>query len=73
MLIQNFAPYFNEVMSRLVILMNITDTDNLPLRSCATDCVGAVATAVGVEIFRVSLFLTIAQPAGSYEIGVQWT
>ncbi|KAJ3276052.1 hypothetical protein HDV01_006222 [Terramyces sp. JEL0728] len=52
---KNFAPYFNEVMSRLVILMNITDTDNLPLRSCATDCVGAVATAVGVEIFRPNL------------------
>ncbi|KAJ3320734.1 hypothetical protein HDV06_005027 [Boothiomyces sp. JEL0866] len=52
---QNFIPFFNEVMSRLTVLMNITDTENLPLRSCATDCVGAVASAVGVEVFRPHL------------------
>lgn len=46
-----FLPYFEKTMSRLFVLMSISDPLDLPLRSVATDCVGAVATAVGKEVF----------------------
>jgi hypothetical protein len=47
-----FRPYFAEVMSHLSHLLVLVDPADLQLRSVATDCVGAVATAVGKEEFR---------------------
>jgi hypothetical protein len=47
-----FQPYFTDVMSQLRHLLVLVDPADLQLRSVATDCVGAVATAVGKEAFR---------------------
>ena len=33
--------------------MSITEPIDLPLRSVATDCIGAVASAVGKDLFMV--------------------
>jgi hypothetical protein len=52
---KEFTPYFNDVISKLFVLMNLIDLGDLPLRAVATDCVGAVATAVGKETFRSQL------------------
>ncbi len=46
-------PYFEKTISRLFLLMSITEPIDLPLRSVATDCIGAVASAVGKDLFMV--------------------
>ncbi|KAI9321271.1 armadillo-type protein [Dichotomocladium elegans] len=48
-----FRPYFNEVMPRIRQLMSaVTTNDDGLLRGVATDTAGAVAEAVGAEVFR---------------------
>ena len=51
-----FQPYFLECVKRLSELMVATDAEFLPLRSVATDCFGAAATAVGKETFRPYMY-----------------
>ncbi len=41
-------------MNHLAALLILTDPLDWDLRSVATDCVGAIATAVGAAIFKVS-------------------
>ncbi|CAG8543455.1 8473_t:CDS:10 [Ambispora gerdemannii] len=50
---EEFKPYFDEVVKRLYVLMTINQgTEGLLLRGVATDTVGAVAEAVGKEVFK---------------------
>ncbi|CAG8690182.1 1184_t:CDS:10, partial [Ambispora leptoticha] len=50
---EEFKPYFDEVIKRLYVLMTIDrGTEGLLLRGVATDTVGAVAEAVGKEVFK---------------------
>src|SRR5690606_23991448 len=47
-----FIPYFAEVMKRLQPMMAYQgEQDDMLLRGIATDTAGAIATAVGKEIF----------------------
>ncbi|KAG9295040.1 hypothetical protein G9A89_017834 [Geosiphon pyriformis] len=50
---EEFKPYFEEVIKRLHALMSINQgTEALMLRGVATDTIGAVAEAVGKEVFQ---------------------
>ena len=47
-------PFFEPTIARLSILLTLNDPKDLALRSVATDCIGAVAAAVGKDVFRVT-------------------
>ena len=47
----DFSPYFHDTIALMAQLMTQTDDKMLGLRSAATECVGAIACAVGKEKF----------------------
>jgi hypothetical protein len=61
---KEFIPYFNQVIPRLHILMQLgADKEDLDLRGVATDTVSTIAEAVGKDVFRVHFsFAVILSP-----------
>ncbi|KAJ2999101.1 hypothetical protein HDV02_003631 [Globomyces sp. JEL0801] len=52
---QEFIPFFPGVISRFTSIMMLNALEDVSLRAVATDAVGAVATAVGKDVFRPHL------------------
>uniref|UniRef100_A0A0G4IBL8 Importin N-terminal domain-containing protein n=1 Tax=Chromera velia CCMP2878 TaxID=1169474 RepID=A0A0G4IBL8_9ALVE len=59
----DITPYAPQILPVLQKLMTLTKYEHLSLRAGATDCAGAIASAIGFEAFRDSLgtFMALAR------------